>query len=248
MLAPFAPIFRTLSTRRPPENNQLEKPFKIRYNTPAMNTTLYILFGLIVILLLTAVVWRLASRRQSLPCPAALRWMVELDNPFTKTNRAAVILDLLNLKPGMVVLDVGCGPGRLTLPAAKQVGPHGRITAMDIQQAMLDRTRQKAQDAGLTNIDYLCAAAGEGRLEPGCFDCALLVTVLGEIPDQQPALQEIFRALKPGAILSVTEVIFDPHFQRRSTVKQLTETAGFRQTACFGTRFAYTMHLQKPGT
>ncbi|MGD8926289.1 MAG: hypothetical protein PVG20_05545, partial [Thioalkalispiraceae bacterium] len=48
--------------------------------------------------------WRFASRRHSIPCPVWLRWFVELDNPFTRTNRAAVITGHLDLKPGMAVL------------------------------------------------------------------------------------------------------------------------------------------------
>ncbi len=72
------------------------------------------------------------------------------------------------------------------------------------------------------------------------------MTVLGEIPDRESALSEIFAALKPGGILSVTEVIFDPHFQRRGTVAELAKAAGFRERAMFGNRFAYTLHFEKP--
>jgi predicted methyltransferase len=74
----------------------------------------------------------------------------------------------------------------------------------------------------------------------------VLVTVLGEIPDREMALTEVFAGLKPGGILSVTEVIFDPHFQRQATVRQLASAAGFRHKAVFGNRIAYTMHLEKP--
>jgi len=72
------------------------------------------------------------------------------------------------------------------------------------------------------------------------------VTVLGEIPDRETALGEIFEALKPGGILSVTEIIFDPHFQPRGTVERLGLEAGFREKAFFGSRIAYTIHLGKP--
>jgi hypothetical protein len=51
--------------------------------------------GLIALGLLIAVMWRFASRRRSLPCPVWLRWLVELDNPFTATNRASVIIQHL---------------------------------------------------------------------------------------------------------------------------------------------------------
>jgi len=213
-----------------------------------MKSFLYTLLGLILLLLVISAFWRLGSRRQSLPCPVWLRWLVELDNPFTKTNRAAVILQHLNLQPGMQVLDAGCGPGRLAIPAAQRVGDQGKVVALDIQPGMLTRAREKAQQAGVSNIEFMQAGLGEGRLPRDQFDCALLVTVLGEVPDRAAALNDLFAALKPGGILSVTEIIFDPHFQRRSTVAQLATAAGFREAQFFGNWIAYTLHFTKPNT
>ena len=195
---------------------------------------------------MVSVVWRLWSRRQSLPCPVWLRWMVELDNPFTKTNRADFIIAHLGVESGLSVLDAGCGPGRLTLKLAQAVGASGRVTALDIQQGMLDRVRGKADAAGVKNIDYLQAGLGEGKLSVETYDRAVLVTVLGEIPAQEAALRELFAALKPGGLLSVTEVIFDPHFQTRATVTRLARAAGFEAVAFLGHRLAYVMHWRKP--
>ena len=206
---------------------------------------MYILASAIVIAFAIFLTWRYASRRLSIPCPVWLRWLVELDNPFTRISRAAVIAEHLDLKPGMEVLDFGCGPGRVTLPLARLVGEQGKVVAADIQEGMVARAKQKAQAAGQSNIEFLLAAAGEGRLDHDRFDRALLVSVLGEIPDRETALQEIFKALKPGGILSVTEIIFDPHFQRRSTVTRLATQAGFKEYAFFGSRYAYTLNLQK---
>lgn len=211
-----------------------------------MATAAYVLFGLFGVIALIAIVWRVASRGRSVPCPASLSWLVELDNPFTKTNRAAVIVERLDLQAGMAVLDVGCGPGRLTIPIARKIGPAGKVVAMDMQGRMLQRAQDKARAANLTNIQFLQAGVGKGKLGRDCFDRALLVTVLGEIPDRQAALREIFDALKPGGILSVTEVIFDPHFQFRQTVARLACSAGFRESACHGSRIAFTFNFEKP--
>ncbi len=208
---------------------------------------MYLLLVLAGILLAGVAAWRLASRRQSIPCPVWLRWLVELDNPFTKTNRAATIIAHLDLKPGMAVLDAGCGPGRLTVPLAREVGESGHVVALDIQLGMLGRARQKVQDAKLGNVEFVHGGFGEGKLGRERFDRALLVTVLGEVPEHIDALKELFDALKPGGILSVTEVIFDPHFQTRSTVLRRATSAGFREKAFFGNRIAYTLHLEKPG-
>jgi ubiquinone/menaquinone biosynthesis C-methylase UbiE len=172
--------------------------------------------------------------------------MVEMDNPFSKTNRAATIIEHLDLKPGMKVLDVGCGPGRLSIPAAHKVGKRGEVVAMDIQEGMIQRCREKAKAENLTNITFLQAGIGENKLESATFDRALLVTVLGEIPNQKAAVEEIFKTLKPGGILSVTEIIFDPHFQRRSTVLKLAEAVGFHEKNRYGNSISYTLHLEKP--
>ena len=201
--------------------------------------------GIVILIVAVFLVWRFISNRRSLPCPSWLGWMVEMDNPFTKTNRASVIIDLLGLQPGMKVLDAGCGPGRLAIPAAKAIGTQGELTALDLQAGMLARVQEKTRTAGLSNIRLMQAGLGEGKLEKAYYDRAMLVTVLGEIPEQEAAMQEIYQALKPGGILSVTEVIFDPHFQSSKSVKQVAGKVGFREVGFFGKRLAYTMHFEK---
>jgi ubiquinone/menaquinone biosynthesis C-methylase UbiE len=192
--------------------------------------------------------WRLSSRRARLPCPAWLSWLVELDNPLFRNNRAAAIVAGLELTPGMRVVDLGCGPGRLTLPMARAVAPSGAVVAFDLQPAMLAKTEARARAASLDNITFRQGALGAGALGAGPFDRATLATVLGEIPDRQEALREIFAALRPGGVLAVTEVIADPHFQTRSSVSQRAEAAGFREKRRTGGALSYTLYLVKPET
>lgn len=210
---------------------------------PALLTVALILTGLAV---LVPFVWRLASRRQSLPCPSWLQWMVEAENPLTRTTRAAAILDHLEIEPGMTVLDAGCGPGRVTIPAALRVGNTGEVVALDAQAGMIDRVRQKLDEAGLCNVRLVQAGLGEGRTDRSRFDRVMLVAVLGEIPDRSAAVNEVFNALKPGGLLAVSETLFDPHYQRRRTVAALAESAGFRSRAIYGNRVAYTIVFEKP--
>ena len=209
--------------------------------TPLVIALLSVVAGVVV-----AIIWRFASRRRSLPCPVLLRWLVELDNPFTKTNRAAFIVETLELSSGMIVLDAGCGPGRLTVPLARGVGPAGHVVALDLQPGMLARARARTEDAGCTNVSFVAAALGDGTLSTGRFDREVLVTVLGEIPDRASALLELFSALKPGGILAIVELAFDPHFQSRGSVTGLAVSAGFRERAFFGRRWAYVIHFEKP--
>jgi ubiquinone/menaquinone biosynthesis C-methylase UbiE len=210
-----------------------------------MTLALQICLGLVIVFLLVVVGWRLISRRTSLPCPSWLAWLVEHESPFAKNYNASTIIQHLELRPGMRVLDAGCGPGRLTIPLAKAIGSQGEVVAIDIQPRMLRRARGKAEAAGLTNILFKELAIEGGSLGNAQFDRILLVTVLGEIPDRESAFQEIHCALKSGGILSVTEIMFDPHYQSHGAILRLAHTAGFREKAFFGNRFAFTLHLEK---
>jgi SAM-dependent methyltransferase len=211
-----------------------------------MDLTLYICIGLVFLFILVGVVWRISSRRSSVPCPAWLAWLVELENPFGGNYKARSIIDQLELRSGMTALDAGCGPGRITIPLAQRVGPEGEVTAIDIQPAMLRRAENKARTAGVANIRFLQIGLGEGKLQDNWYDRALLVTVLGEIPDRQRALQEIFEALKPGGLLSISEIIFDPHYQSRGAIVRLGTPCGFRERSFYGNRLSFTVILEKP--
>ena len=211
-----------------------------------MQSILFTFVGLICIVVIIAVIWRFSSNRTSIPCPAWLGWLVELDNPILRNNSAREIISHLELRPGLKVLDFGCGPGRLTIPIAKQIGLSGTVTAFDTQPAMLERVRVKADLENLGNIEFVHGAAGEGKLGNNQYDRVLLVTVLGEIPDKKIFAKEIIDSLKSGGLLSVTETIADPHFQSRKNVTDVIKEAGFTEKGFFGNKISFTMIFEKP--
>lgn len=213
-----------------------------------MKTLLFVICLVVSLVFLVFLIWRLLSRRLTLPCPSWLHWLVEIENPFAKANRASVIVEHLDLKQGMKVLDAGCGAGRLTIPVAQKLGSQSEVVAMDIQEGMLDIVKKKTQAVNLNNIRYLQAKIGDGKLESNYYDRALLITVLGEIPQREVALKELFNALKPGGILLVSETIFDPHFQSKKTVTIMAQASGFNIKNIFGNRFSYNILLEKPST
>jgi ubiquinone/menaquinone biosynthesis C-methylase UbiE len=193
-----------------------------------------LLGGLVVICL----VWRYAA----LPCPW---WMVPLlENPyFQLVAGGELLMDRAGIGPGMTVLDAGCGPGRLTVPIARRVGEAGRVVAVDRQLRMLRRLQRRLAEHGLANVEAILGGLGEGRLPADRFDVALLVTVLGEIPDKAAALREIRAALRGGGVLSVTEVLPDPHYQTLARVRELAAEAGLTEQRLFEGRAGYTVNL-----
>jgi ubiquinone/menaquinone biosynthesis C-methylase UbiE len=208
-------------------------------------TIIWILLGLAAVFLALSLTWRWASRRWSIPCPALLAW--SLENPvLQRFNGTRIILHRLGLRPGQRVLEIGPGPGRLLIPAAKQVFPGGVAVGIDIQPAMIARLGRRANEAGVANLEAVLGDAAKPHVPEASFDVVFLCAALGEIPDRTAALAQGYRALKPGGILSITEMFGDPHYQPRSVVRQLAEGVGFRLQSIRGGWWLFTADFIRP--
>ena len=179
------------------------------------------------------------------PCPYQLAWL--LDHPLRR-EQTRRILDRMGLEPGMRVLELGPGPGALTLDAAERIGPQGRLHCLDVQPQMVARVRERTRRGGVSNVSP-CVADGQALpLRDGCFDLAFLVSVLPEIPDQHRALAELRRVLRPGGTLSITEQFPDPDYPLARTTIRRVEKAGFELAERHGNWWCYTVNFQEPVT
>ena len=156
-------------------------------------------------------------------CPYGQRFWVEAPHPFITRGRMRAILEPAD---GERVLEVGPGTGYYALEMAEWLAPNGRLDVFDIQQEMLDHTMRAAADRGLTNITATQGDAQSLPYDDASFDAAYLVTVLGEIPDQIPALRELRRVLKPEGRLVVGELMGDPHAVTFGALRSRAEAAG----------------------
>ncbi len=107
------------------------------------------------------------------------------------------VLALLDLRPGQVVADVGCGPGFFTLPLARSVQPGGRIFALDIVPEMLDRLRELLAAHGVSNVDPLLSQESSLPLTDVSCDRLLGAFLLHELADPAASLGEMRRVLRP---------------------------------------------------
>jgi ubiquinone/menaquinone biosynthesis C-methylase UbiE len=165
---------------------------------------------------------------------------------FQKLLGTATTLKRIGLRPGQRVLEIGPGPGRLLLPAAQQVLPGGEVIGIDIQQGMLDRLTLRAIERNVTNLKTIHGDATQPHVPEASCDVVILGEALGEITDRAAVLAQCFRALKSGGVLSVTEIVGDPHYQFRSTVKRFAEQAGFRLQSIEGSWWLFTASFVKP--
>ncbi len=116
-----------------------------------------------------------------------------------------MLLAALNLKPGQVVCDMGCGNGFYTLQLAKLVGDQGRVLAVDIQSEMLHLLSERAKEANIANIELIQGTQVDPKLPAGGVDLILLVDVYHEFSHPDQMLTAMRTALKPKGRIALAE-------------------------------------------
>lgn len=131
-----------------------------------------------------------------------------LDRRSAATHAAHL---LPHLQPGMRVLDLGCGPGTISVGLAEAVAP-GELHGIDLEESQVAMARAAAEAGGHGNTTFHVGDATELPFEDGEFDVVHCHAVLMHIPDTAAALAEVRRVLKPGGLFAAREVIVDSCF------------------------------------
>jgi ubiquinone/menaquinone biosynthesis C-methylase UbiE len=159
-----------------------------------------------------------------------------LERPERETEEApSKAIEALDLKPGMVVADIGAGSGYYASRMAKRVGPAGRVYATDIQAGMIALLERRIASEGLTNVTPILGGMDDPRLPPKSIDLAIMVDVYHELQEPQIFLQRLKEAFKPGGRLVLVEFrkedpkvpILEVHKMSVAEVKQELEAEGY---------------------
>lgn len=139
-------------------------------------------------------------------------------------------LKAAGLRPGQTVLEVGCGPGFFTVPAAEIVGQEGKVVSLDVSPAAVDHVRDKVDAAGATNVQVIEANAADTGLTAETVDLAFVFGLGHVVGDVEDVWRELHRLLRPGGILSVEGALSPPVSLFRGTGRR-GRIARFQKTA-----------------
>jgi predicted methyltransferase len=141
------------------------------------------------------------------------------------------VMDLLGLKPGKVVADIGAGGGWFTVRAARRVAPGGKVIAEDINDKAVDAIRERAIKENLLNVEPFLGTPDDPKLTPDSIDAALMLKVYHEIAHPSTVLASLHAAMRPHARFGIIDRngSGSDHGLDEKIVRKEVEAAGFRQ-------------------
>jgi ubiquinone/menaquinone biosynthesis C-methylase UbiE len=122
-----------------------------------------------------------------------------------------LIIEMLDLKPGACVLDVGSGTGDDAREIASIVCPNGRVTGVDLNETLVAESRKRAAESG-SPVEFCCGDVRDLDLPSGSFDRVRTDRVLMFVPEIDKAISEIVRVLRRGGRMAASEIDHETHF------------------------------------
>lgn len=142
------------------------------------------------------------------------RWMA------ARTAGTELTFLLPHLRPGLRLLDCGCGPGSITVGLAQAVAPGGEVVGLDLEPRQLETARAFAAENEVTNVTFEQGSVYALPYDDASFDAAVAHFVIEHVSEPLRALKEIRRVLKPGGIAAVKDPFY-PAFTWRPSLPEV---------------------------
>jgi ubiquinone/menaquinone biosynthesis C-methylase UbiE len=150
-------------------------------------------------------------------------WTFKIMDLFHKPDRG---LEDFHLKKGSVVVDYGCGPGRFICKAAEQVGPHGRVYAVDIHPMAIDLVKQRIAKHQLTNVVPVLLGDHSTAIRDHCADVVYALDMFHQVDDPVGFLAGIHRIIKQEGVLYLE----DGHQHRSQSLNKVKRSTHWHVT------------------
>lgn len=169
-------------------------------------------------------------------------------------ERPDLLIQALDLKPGMVVADIGAGTGYFSAPMARRV-TEGKVYAVDIQPEMLALMERYKAESGLENVELVLSSESDPKLPESVLDLALMVDAYHEFEYPYEMMQGLVAALKPGGIAVLAEYRGEDRFSTIKPHHKMTQRQSKKEMAAVGLTWVKTdeslpeqhlMFFQKP--
>lgn len=129
-------------------------------------------------------------------------------------------LGLGELRVGETVMDLGSGAGLDCILAARRVGANGKVTGVDMTQAMVEKARQNVRALGLDNVEFHQGHLEELPADDASIDVAISNGVFNLCPDKPRVLSEVFRVLRPGGRLQMADILLHDNVTPEEVAKK----------------------------
>lgn len=151
------------------------------------------------------------------------KWSEIDEESFEKTLPTERIMDVIGIKPGMSIGEVGAGGGRVAVRVARRVGPTGRVFANDITESALAYMRERCVREKIQNIEVVKGTLTDPCFPKGALDAVYLTFTYRHLDKPVDVLKNVAPSLKPGGIMSVIET---KSYNREPVKNEIIKNAG----------------------